>query len=379
MRRQHGLAMVTSVADVRPGETVLVPSASGGVASAAVQCAEASPARACIAIGRRPDEGGARCAPWRRRRLLLPRVRRCGDAVREATAGRGVDAVVDTIGGPLFGEHMAAMRARRAAGHVRRARRRGGALDIIELFRHGHRILGFRVATPDEIRTALEMALDGRIACRSTARFALSEAARRTPTWRAPRARRQDRAGAGVSETVAYLAHCLLNANSKVGDGARCAGVYSPVVGVLREQGATIRQMPCPELAFAGTRRFWAVREQYDTRAFRAHCERLAAPVADAIRADLAAGARVVIVGIDGSPSMGVEVTASGDEWGGRPDKPNDEDYPVTPGAGLFTETLLGLLGEGTRARIVGIGQDMYDYDEQGEMAKLATVVADEG
>ncbi len=112
--------------------------------------------------------------------------------------------------------------------------------------------------------------------------------------------------------------------------------------------------MPCPELAFGGTRRFWAVREQYDTRAFRAHCERLAAPVADAIRADLAAGARVVIVGIDGSPTMGVEVTACSDEWGGRPDKPRDEDYPVTPGAGLFTEMLLGLLGEGTRARIVG-------------------------
>ncbi len=182
-----------------------------------------------------------------------------------------------------------------------------------------------------------------------------------------------------MSRTVCYLAHCLLNANSKVDDGARCAGVYSPVVAVLREQGATIRQMPCPELAFGGTRRFWAVREQYDTRAFRAHCERLAAPVADQIGADLAAGARVVIVGIDGSPSMGVEVTASSDEWGGRPDKPRDEDYPVTPGAGIFTETLLELLGDRTRARVVGIGQDLLDYDEQRELAKLSDAVADAG
>jgi len=103
--------------------------------------------------------------------------------------------------------------------------------------------------------------------------------------------------------TVCYLAHCLLNANAKVDEGARCAGVSAPVVGLLREHGATIRQMPCPELAFAGTRRFWAVREQYDTPVFRGHCRALAEPVAEQIRADLGAGARVVIIGIDGSPA----------------------------------------------------------------------------
>jgi hypothetical protein len=105
--------------------------------------------------------------------------------------------------------------------------------------------------------------------------------------------------------TVCYLAHCLLNANAKVDEGARCAGVYSPVVELLRRHGCTIRQMPCPELGFGGTRRFWAVREQYDTPAFRAHCKRLAEPVAAQIRVDLERQARVVIVGIDGSPSMG--------------------------------------------------------------------------
>ena len=178
--------------------------------------------------------------------------------------------------------------------------------------------------------------------------------------------------------TICYLAHCLLNANSKVDEGARCSGVWSPVVGMLRERGAVIRQMPCPELAFGGTRRFWAVREQYDTRAFRAHCERLAAPLAAQIRADLEQGDRVVLVGIDGSPTMGVELTASSDEWGGRPDKPLDEDYPVRPGAGLFTEILLVMLAQDApRIQVVGVGQDLLDYDEEREMAKLREVVAD--
>jgi predicted secreted protein len=172
--------------------------------------------------------------------------------------------------------------------------------------------------------------------------------------------------------TVCYLAHCLLNANAKVDEGARCKGVYAPVVDLLRRHGCTIRQMPCPELGFAGTRRFWAVREQYDTPAFRSHCKRLAAPVAAQIRADLQRQARVVIVGIDGSPSMGVELTASSEAWGGRPDKPRDEAYPIVSGTGLFTEILLGLLADDVaRVRAVGIGQDLLDYDEESEVAKL--------
>src|SRR3982074_2894412 len=76
---------------------------------------------------------------------------------------------------------------------------------------------------------------------------------------------------------VAFVAHCLLNQNSKVGDGAHCAGIYSPVVDVLRDKGWRIEQMPCPELAFTGLNRFWAVREQLDTAAYRRHCQRLAA------------------------------------------------------------------------------------------------------
>ncbi len=178
---------------------------------------------------------------------------------------------------------------------------------------------------------------------------------------------------------VCYLAHCLLNANAKVDEGARCAGIDSPVLALLRDHGCTIRQMPCPELAFGGTHRFWAVREQYDTPVYRAHCRRLAEPVAAQIRADLAAGARVILVGIDGSPSTGIELTAASREWGGRPDNPREEDYPVTLGPGIFTETLLDLLsGVLLDVRAVGIGQDLFDYDERAELAKLGAALHDE-
>lgn len=79
-----------------------------------------------------------------------------------------------------------------------------------------------------------------------------------------------------ASRKVAFVANCLLNQNAKVCQGARYRGVVSPVVAALRSRGYLLQQLPCPELAFAGVRRWWAVYEQYDTPVYRAHCRRLA-------------------------------------------------------------------------------------------------------
>jgi predicted secreted protein len=138
---------------------------------------------------------------------------------------------------------------------------------------------------------------------------------------------------------VAFVAHCMLNQNSKVGDGAHCAGVYSPIVDVLRAKGWRIEQMPCPELAFGGLNRFWAVREQYDTAAFRRHCARLAVAVADVIALRAGQGEEVVLIGVEGSPSMGVTITSSDPARGGRPAWPDGTSEQVR-GEGIFVEEL---------------------------------------
>ena len=167
-------SMVTRVARVRAGETVLVPSASGGVAGAAVQAAIIAGARVIASVGA-PEKADAV-------RALGAHVVFCyletpvAEAVAEATGGRGVDVVVDTTGGPRFPEHLAAMAP---DGRLVTCGAHAGEvvpLDIIELFRRGQRILGFRVATPDEIRMALGMALDGRITVPVDRTFPLSEA-----------------------------------------------------------------------------------------------------------------------------------------------------------------------------------------------------------
>jgi predicted secreted protein len=170
---------------------------------------------------------------------------------------------------------------------------------------------------------------------------------------------------------VAFVAHCLLNQNSKVKDGAHCAGVYSPIVDVLRAKGWRIEQMPCPELAFAGLNRFWAVREQYDTAAFRRHCRRLATAVAGAIEARSRQGEEVVLVGVEGSPSMGVTMTSSDPERGGRPAWP--EGTPEhTGGEGIFVEELHAELERrGIRFRVAGETHALAGHDPDDERARL--------
>jgi predicted secreted protein len=142
---------------------------------------------------------------------------------------------------------------------------------------------------------------------------------------------------------VAFVAHCLLNQNSKTEGGARCPGVYSPLVEEIRARGWRFEQMPCPELAFTGLNRFWAVREQLDTLAYRRHCARIATAVAGAIEAHVARGDEVVLVGLEGSPSMGVRITSSDPERGGRPEWP-DGAPELTDGRGILVELLLAEL-----------------------------------
>jgi len=175
---------------------------------------------------------------------------------------------------------------------------------------------------------------------------------------------------------VAFVAHCLLNQNAKVKGGAQTEGVYSPVVEVLRAQGWRIEQMPCPELTFTGVNRFWAVREQYDTLAHRRHCRRLASAVAGAIAAQVDKGEEVVVVGLEGSPSMGVCVTSSDPSRGGRPVWP-DGAPELAPGEGIFIEELRGELARrgNPMPRVAGVTPALPDHNEEVERASLTEIL----
>lgn len=169
--------MVSRLAVVRPGDLVLVPSAAGGVGSALVQCARLAGARVVGTVST-PDKAarvaalGAEVVTYRDRdQSDLAR------ALLDAAGGRRFDAVLDTVGGPLFGTHLSVLRedgtlvtcGAHAGEEVR--------LDLIPLFRSGWRILGFRVAPPGELAAALDLIREGRVQVPVAATFGLSEAA----------------------------------------------------------------------------------------------------------------------------------------------------------------------------------------------------------
>ena len=179
-------------------------------------------------------------------------------------------------------------------------------------------------------------------------------------------------AGEHAPRKVALIANCLLNQNAKVCDGARYRGVVSPVVEALRSRGYELQQLPCPELAFAGVRRWWAVYEQYDTPAYHAHCRRLAQAFAPLIEQYLRHGDEVILIGLDGSPSSGVRFTSSQPDWGGRPNRPED-DWEIVPRRGVWIEELEAELARRGLPPVPATGWalDMGRLDEAGSRRDL--------
>jgi predicted secreted protein len=135
--------------------------------------------------------------------------------------------------------------------------------------------------------------------------------------------------------------------------------------------------MPCPELAFGGARRFWGVREQFDTPVYRTHCRRLARLVAAVIEQHASAGDDVVLIGVDSSPTMGVDFTPSAPHWGGKPDI-GEDDSTLVRGDGIFIEELKAELEERGLPvpRSTGIRHWFAEYDPDEELRRLEAILS---
>jgi NADPH:quinone reductase-like Zn-dependent oxidoreductase len=167
--------MVNRLALVRPGDLVLVPSASGGVAGALVQCAKLAGATVIATVG-----AAAKAHQVSLLGADMVIVRGDGTIARDlmvATSGRRFDAVLDTVGGELFRAHLSVLREEGTlvtcgahAGEV-------VPLDLVPLFRNGWRIVGFRLAPPGELTTSLDLIRRGSVKVPIAATFPISDAA----------------------------------------------------------------------------------------------------------------------------------------------------------------------------------------------------------
>ena len=115
---------------------------------------------------------------------------------------------------------------------------------------------------------------------------------------------------------LVIMAHCLLNVNAKV-EGIAAYPAASRIVSELIGMDYGIIQLPCIEQAMFGIRRWGIVHDQCDFPAFRKRCRELLDPIVDQIEDFISSDYEVAaIIGIDGSPTCGVNIRAAGDWYG---------------------------------------------------------------
>ena len=122
---------------------------------------------------------------------------------------------------------------------------------------------------------------------------------------------------------LVVLAHCILNQNAKLDRCAHCAGAVREVVEVLLDEGIGIVQMECPEMLHLGLERQTDPAaspsvEAEDTRIARRMEEDAAQVIVERIAQNVVAQiadyqrhgfSLIGLLGINGSPSCGVETT----------------------------------------------------------------------
>lgn len=109
------------------------------------------------------------------------------------------------------------------------------------------------------------------------------------------------------SGSIAVVAHCVLNQNSRVPGLAERPCVIEEIVQLLVRNSIGLIQMPCPELSYAGLLRRRLAKDQYDTPMFRGLCKKVAEETADQIQEYAKCGIKTeIVVGVDGSPSCSV-------------------------------------------------------------------------
>lgn len=147
-----GYRMLFTKARVRPGDAVLIPGASGGVATALIQMAKAA---GLLVIVTSRDEAKRQAALDIGAHYAIETGRGSSRQVLALTDGRGVDAVMETVGEPTWSE---SLRALRPGGCIVVSGATGGSnppADLGRVFWRQLDIRGSTMGTLDEMKALL--------------------------------------------------------------------------------------------------------------------------------------------------------------------------------------------------------------------------------
>ena len=143
-------AIVTN-ANLASGESVVVTAGSSGVGTAAIQIARHLGANPVLATTRSPGKAAALRALGAHE-VIDSRDAGWTDAVLRATGGRGVDVIIDHVGGPMLPDNIKILALKGRLVSVGRNAGRVGDCDLDEIARKRASIIGvtFRTRTPEE-------------------------------------------------------------------------------------------------------------------------------------------------------------------------------------------------------------------------------------
>jgi predicted secreted protein len=173
-------------------------------------------------------------------------------------------------------------------------------------------------------------------------------------------------------EKILFAAHCVLNTASKVvmddsKEMRKEAASRKKLLKMAIERDIQFIQLPCPEFTVYGAKRWGHVSDQFDNPFFRKHCKKLLELPLSEMEEYLANPHRFRIlglVGIEGSPTCGVNLTCTG-PWGGSKST-GPEWAEMVDQCKMVTKSgvLIQVLKEELAER--GIDIPIYGLDEKG-------------
>ncbi|MFN0300369.1 MAG: zinc-binding dehydrogenase [Burkholderiales bacterium] len=161
---------------LRAGQTVLIQAAGSGIGSAAIQVARLAGATVLVTasseskLERAKALGAHHLINYRTEENFVPRV-------LELTGGKGVDVVMEHVGGSVFTRSLECVKT---DGVIVTAGAHAGelvSLDIIPFFRKQLRLVGSKNATLTELQSVMDLVAEGKLKPVLHATFPLGQAA----------------------------------------------------------------------------------------------------------------------------------------------------------------------------------------------------------
>ena len=128
-------ASVVVAAQIQPGETILIVGAAGAVGQAATQIANWKQARVIGAATTSDPIPGTES-------VINTKTEDLRERVRELTGGKGVDAVLDTVGGPMFEPALRSLRFGGRQVAITSTGDRRVSFNLIDFYHNFSRLLG---------------------------------------------------------------------------------------------------------------------------------------------------------------------------------------------------------------------------------------------